>query len=662
MSLSHGLVAIALGLLAGSAVAQDASQGYRLYNFTSTIKGTVQSCLSCHGADPRTPPNAMLNIGSINPACGRSDWPVGTAHSLKGLCNIGPTASQADAEARFTIALGVPLMAQFAAANFSAQERRDIAAFLLASYLGTPVPFARPEYREEGATSATGALDFGSVNDGATATKLVYFVNGGNHPMTIGAGFTLAGSITGLNQARYTVTATVPAGETACAAGLALAAGARCGLTVTFSPDTSIAAGALQTATLTIPSNGGSGISQLNLNGARAVVAAPTLTLNPAGNTYAAGPTPAGTSINFAPVTVTNSGPLALSFTSINITGANAAEFSRATGGTNCAVGTAVGNGGGTCTLQFTFAPPAGATGTRTATVEIVSNAPGSPLTLTLSGTVGVVTPLISFGTTSNTNQAFLRLQAAAVGTPVSGVVTIRNPGAAGAPSLTITNIQLSAGAPTFSITPGATDCLSAPVAPGGSCSLSVTYTAPDMAVPHNGNIVITSNGRTTVGTEGPHNLALEGTVVVPGSGTTTAQAPNMPASVRFTNTPVNTQSAQVERVTIVNTGASALTVQARLGAGTASDFTVLNNCSSVAVGSSCAVDVRFRPRGEGTRSDTLAFSYNGGSLPSIQLSGTGQAASAAGQGAGGGALSLPTLLVLAAGTLLACSLRRRPG
>lgn len=659
---NRGSIAVAafiLAAIAGPAVAQDAANGYRLYTFTSTIKGTAQSCTSCHGENPWTPPNAMLVGVNIGTACGQS-WPQGTAHALKGLCNIGSAATQTDAAARLTVGLAQPQMAQFS--GLSTTERADLAAFLLATYKSPttfpPMPVARPEYQAQGSTNPIGTLNFGSVSDGATAQLVVFFVNAGTAPMQIGSGF-VAGSaaITGLNAARFTVSTSVPAGENACAASLPLSGGARCALTITFSPDVSISGGALQTATLTIPSNGGSGVSQLSLNGTRAVVAAPSLTLSPTGTSFSAGPTPAGTAVNFAPITVTNNGTAALNFASITIGGTDAAEFSRATGGSNCAVGTAVGNGGGTCTLQFTFSPPAGATGTRTATVDIASNAPGSPLRLTLTGNVGTLAPTIAFGTSSNTNQAFLRLQSTAVGATASGVVTIRNAGATGAPTLNISNVQLAAGsAPTFAITQD--NCTGAAVAPAGSCTLNVSYNPPDMAVPHNGNIVITSNGRTTAGVDGPHNVALEGTVLVAGSGQTSATAPDA-RNMRFANTPVNTQSTQVERVTVNNTGGAALTVQARLGA-TQSDFTVVNGCTSIAAGNSCFVDVRFRPRGEGTRNDTLTLTYNGGTLPVMALSGTGQAASTAGQGAGGGALPLPWLLVLALGTLVATQLRRR--
>lgn len=658
----HGSVAVAailLAALSGAAVAQDAANGYRLYTFTSTIKGTAQSCTSCHGENPWTPPNAMLAGVNIGTACGQT-WPQGTAHALKGLCNIGASASQADAAARLTVGLAQPQMAQFGV--LTTTERADLAAFLLATYksptIFPPVPVARPEYQAQGSTNPIGTLNFGSVSDGGTASLVVFFVNAGTAPMQIGSGFVAGpGAVTGLNAARFTVSSTVPAGETACAANLSLTGGARCALTITFSPDVMIGGGALQTATLTIPSNGGSGVSQLSLNGTRAVVAAPTLTLSPSGTSFSAGPTPAGTTVNFAPITVTNNGTAALNVTSITIGGTDAAEFSRATGGSNCAVGTAVGTGGGTCTLQFTFSPPAGATGTRSATVDIASNAPGSPLRLTLTGTVGTLAPTIAFGTSSNTNQAFLRLQSTAVGAAVSGVVTVRNAGAAGAPALSISAVQLAAGsAPTFAITQD--NCTGAMLAPTATCTLNVSYTPPSMAVPHAGSIVITSNGRTTAGIDGPHNVALEGTILVAGSGQTSATAPDA-RNMRFANTPVNTQSTQVERVTVNNTGGAALTVQARLGA-TQSDFTVVNGCTSIAAGNSCFIDVRFRPRGEGTRSDTLTLTYNGGTLPVMALSGTGQAASAVGEGAGGGALPLPWLLLLALGVLAAERLRRR--
>jgi mono/diheme cytochrome c family protein len=334
--------------------AQDASNGYRLWNFTSTIKGTALNCIGCHGQDPYNPPNAMLPGVNIATACNMA-WPAGTAHALKTLCVIGEaTATQAQAFSVVDGAInGQSLMSQFRT-PLSPAERADLAAFLLASLKRTAVPFARPEFQQQGSTTPIGTLNFGSVNDGATSSQVVYFVNSGTLAMQIGPGFAAGASVSGLNQTRYTVTTVVPSGETACTASMQLPVGARCGLTVSFSPDLSVPQGALQTATLTIPSNGGSGVSQLNLNGARTVIAAPTLTLTPSATDLNAGTTAAGTSLNFAPITVRNNGTVALNIATITLGGANAADFTRATGGTNCADGGSVApNAPASCNLPL---------------------------------------------------------------------------------------------------------------------------------------------------------------------------------------------------------------------------------------------------------------------------------------------------------------------
>lgn len=648
---------LALALAAGPAAAQNASSGHRLFHYIDKIKGTRGVCAGCHGEDPRSPPNAMLGIASINPACGRSDWPVGTAHALKGLCAIGGAATQADAENRLVnVGLTKPQMAQFVPV-LTAADIKDLAAYLLAVNANVAVPIARPVFRAEGASAEIGTLDFGAVGDGGSVARVVHFANAGDYPMLLAADFDPATALSGLNRARFTVSATAPAGDRVCAASLALAAGERCALTLRFSPDPTVVAGALQTATLTILSNGGSGISELNLNGTRIAGAAPALTLAPAGPGFDAGATLPGTTLNFPALTVTNGGTATLNFGAITLGGTHAADFSRATGGSHCAVGTPVGSGGGTCTLQFVFAPRAGATGQRSATVEIASNAAGSPLRLTLTGTASSTAPLIAFGTSSNASQPFLRLQTAALGATVGGSVTLSNGGAAGGPSLTITNVQLSAGAPTFAIS-GSNGCLAAALAPGASCTIHVSYTAPDQRGPHTGNLLVTSNGLTGAGAAGPHSVALEGIVTVGGAGSTAAISPDA-RPLTFGATPVDTLSRQVERVTVVNVGTGALTVQANFAAAQ-SDFAVAaDRCTGVAAGGSCTIDVQFKPRAEGPRSDTLTLSYGGGSLPAMTVTGTGLPASAGTDG--GGALDPATLLALAAGGLLLARWRRRP-
>lgn len=89
-------------------------------------------------------------------------------------------------------------------------------------------------------------------------------------------------------------------------------------------------------------------------------------------------------------LTISNLGRSPLAFAMVSgfvFSGANAGDFSRMSVGTGCDMQTI--NAGANCQETIRFTPPAGATGTRTATLTITHN--GSPTTtvLALSGTVG---------------------------------------------------------------------------------------------------------------------------------------------------------------------------------------------------------------------------------------------------------------------------------
>lgn len=87
----------------------------------------------------------------------------------------------------------------------------------------------------------------------------------------------------------------------------------------------------------------------------------------------------AGTASGPQVVTLSNPGNSALNITSITITGTNATEFGETN---NCNSSVAA---GASCTVNVIFAPLA--VGTRTGTLSIADSAPGSPQTVTLSGT-----------------------------------------------------------------------------------------------------------------------------------------------------------------------------------------------------------------------------------------------------------------------------------
>jgi hypothetical protein len=96
------------------------------------------------------------------------------------------------------------------------------------------------------------------------------------------------------------------------------------------------------------------------------------------------------------------------------------------------------------------------------------------------------------------------------------------------------------------------------------------------------------------------------------------------PSSVSFQNQYVGTDSP-TQTVTLTNIGTTSLNITSVTT--TPADFGLLSACgSSLAAGSSCAIDVSFDPTASGARTGTLAISDNAaGSPQTVPLSGTGQ-------------------------------------
>ena len=105
-------------------------------------------------------------------------------------------------------------------------------------------------------------------------------------------------------------------------------------------------------------------------------ITGPAVSLSPASLNFGSQST--GTSSAAMPVTVTNSGVSALTITGVAVSGPNAGDYSA----TGCIGTLAPGN---PCTISVTFTPVT--TGTRSASVAITDNAPGSPQIISLSGT-----------------------------------------------------------------------------------------------------------------------------------------------------------------------------------------------------------------------------------------------------------------------------------
>jgi len=152
-----------------------------------------------------------------------------------------------------------------------------------------------------------------------------------------------------------------------------LTLGARCTVNVTFSPTTT----GLQSGAINLADN--TRISPLTISLTGTGVNGPFLTPYPRRRNFST--EPVGTPSSPEVIALANTGNASLSITAINITGANAADFSQTN---NCPSSLPV---GASCNVNVTFTPSAG--GTRTADLAVTDTAPGSPQTIALSG-VGV--------------------------------------------------------------------------------------------------------------------------------------------------------------------------------------------------------------------------------------------------------------------------------
>jgi Beta-propeller repeat/Abnormal spindle-like microcephaly-assoc'd, ASPM-SPD-2-Hydin len=150
--------------------------------------------------------------------------------------------------------------------------------------------------------------------------------------------------------------------------GASLAAGAKCLISVTFTPTDKN----LRKAALGISDSDAASPQAIALSGQGTVVSLSAKVL-------AFGKQPVGTTSAPQSVTLTNTGSTQLNFTGIAISGTNKADFSQTnTCGTSIAAKAS-------CTITVKFSPTA--TGARTAAVKISDDGGGSPQTVNLKGT-----------------------------------------------------------------------------------------------------------------------------------------------------------------------------------------------------------------------------------------------------------------------------------
>jgi hypothetical protein len=300
--------------------------------------------------------------------------------------------------------------------------------------------------------------------------------------------------------------------------------------------------------------------------------------LSPSALTFA--PLLIGTTSPAQTLTYSNTGDLPVSISSISVTG-DFAETS--TCGTSLAVGA-------NCSISLTFTPTA--RGTRPGTLSIAGNFNTSAaLTGTgQSNTISISPASINFGN-QNVNT-----------TSAPQNVTITNTGdfsfyingwGYGGPFAVVNNCP-------FTINPGA------------SCTFSITF-AP------------TSYG-TYTGTSFTFSGSFPGSpasVSLSGTGVDTA-AILTSTSLSFGNQAVGTTSGALS-TSLVNTANTPVAISSIVASG---DFTQTNNCgTSLAISSSCTINVTFHPTAGGARTGSLTVNSNTRvPIPPATLSGTGTA------------------------------------
>src|ERR1700728_1248261 len=414
-----------------------------------------------------------------------------------------------------------------------------------------------------GLSSTPASINFGSVIDGASASVPVTLTNTGTANIAIsahsitGTGFTLTG---------WSAPASLTPGQTT-------------SFTITFAPTTSTSA----TGSVSINSNAPGSPLAINLSGSGTATQA-TMTISP--SPVAFGNVAMGSNSSQT-VTLTNTGNATLNITAATISGSG---FT-----TNLAVPKSV-NPGAKTTFTVTLAPTTA--GSTTGSIQIASNAPGSPVALSLSGT-----GLQSQPAASPSSVAFSNVT---VGSNSSQPITLQNNGNA-----TLTFSKITVAGTGMSIN-GLTT--SSTIAAGGNLTFNAVF-APTAAGAVSGSVQLATNGS-------PSTL----TINLGGTGVATQSTMTLnPSPVTFGN--VNVGSSSNQTVTVTNSGNAALTITAATISGTG--FTTsLTAPTSVNAGASKQFTVTYAPTSEGNATGSVSITSNASATPAtVSLTGTGMQA-----------------------------------
>jgi uncharacterized repeat protein (TIGR03803 family) len=355
-------------------------------------------------------------------------------------------------------------------------------------------------------------LTFASQAVGTTsAAQTITLTNTGNAAL----------SITGI-----TITGTNPGDFAASSCPNSLAAAGTCVINVTFTPGAS----GTRTAILNVSDNASGSPQTASLTGTGT---SPAASLSPIGLSFAS--QAVGTTSAAQTITLTNTGNAALSITGITITGSNPGDFAASSCPSSLAAA-------GTCVISVTFTP--GASGTRTATLNVTDNASGSPQTVSLTGTGTASAPTLQSITIVPANPTVVTgatLPFAATGNYSDG--STQNLTATATWVSSATSVATMSGAIATALHPGTTTIRATVGATSGTTTLiveapSVSITAvlssiTPVGAEYNVSISVTNTGNitaTTINGIGLLGLALDVTSI-PANGV----APGATATVTLT-------------------------------------------------------------------------------------------------------------------------------
>lgn len=339
------------------------------------------------------------------------------------------------------------------------------------------------------------------------------------------------------------------------------------------STDIASATGAQITVSNPAPGGGTSGALTLTLG------ASTQVGVNPTSLSFSS--QSVGTSSGAQTISVTNSGQAAL-----HITVSSSGDFSQTN---TCS--TPIG-AGANCTISVSFTPTVG--GSRTGSITIFDNAPGSPQTVSLSGT-----GLGPAATLSPTSLSFSNQLVSSTSAPQS--VTLNNVGTA---TLSITSVAASGQ---FAVS---NNCGTG-LAGSATCTINVTF-SPLQTGSLTGSITITDNAGNSPQTVSLTGVGTEATASLSSLG---VYGPEVQVG----------QTASIGSAVLTNSGNLPLTVTGIVVTG---DFAETNNCgSSLAGGNSCTINLTFTPTSEGNQTGSLLVTDNASNSPQqVSLNGVGWA------------------------------------